>query len=89
MTTGLLRDTGEGGTRNTEYDGPGIRIGARICKEVYTKTETANQYIKITPGVCRGKPLIVGHRVTVANIVVWHECLGKGADELATDTNWR
>ena len=74
-------------TRNTTV--PGIRIGARICKEVYTKTETANQYIEITPGVCRGKPLIVGHRVTVANIVVWRECLGKGADELATDTNWR
>ena len=51
------------------------------------KTETANQHIKITPGVCGGKPRIAGHRITVANIVIWHERLGKSADEIATDYN--
>ena len=51
------------------------------------KTETANQHIKITPGMCGGKPRIAGHRITVANIVIWHERLGKSADEIATDYN--
>ena len=49
------------------------------------KTETANQHIEITPGVCGGKPRIAGHRITVANIVIWHERLGKSADEIATE----
>ena len=49
------------------------------------KTETANQHIEITPGVCGGKPRITGHRITVANIVIWHERLGKSADEIATE----
>ena len=45
----------------------------------------ANQYIEITPGVCGGKPRIAGHRITVANIVIWHERLGRSADEIATE----
>ena len=49
------------------------------------KAETANQHIEITPGVCGGKPRVTGHRITVANIVIWHERLGKSADEIATE----
>ena len=49
------------------------------------KTETANQHIEITPGVCGGKPRITGRRITVANIVIWHERLGKSPDEIATE----
>ena len=49
------------------------------------KTATANQHIEITPGVCGGKPRVAGHRITVANIVIWHERLGKSADEIATE----
>ena len=30
------------------------------------------QHIEITPGVAGGKPRIVGHRITVQNIVIWH-----------------
>ena len=47
--------------------------------------KTANQHIEITPGVCGGKPRVAGHRITVANIVIWHERLGKSADEIATE----
>jgi uncharacterized protein (DUF433 family) len=47
--------------------------------------KTANQHIEITPGVCGGKPRIAGHRITVANIVIWHERLGRSADEIATE----
>lgn len=43
------------------------------------------QHIETTPGVAGGKPRIAGHRITVQNIVVWHERMGMSADEIATD----
>ena len=48
-------------------------------------TETLNQHIEITLGISRGRPRIAGHRITVENIVIWHERLGKSADEIASD----
>ena len=47
--------------------------------------ETVTQHIAITPGVCAGKPRIAGRRITVANIAIWHERLGKSADDIATE----
>jgi uncharacterized protein (DUF433 family) len=44
-----------------------------------------NQHIEITPGVAGGKPRIRGHRITVQNIAIWHERLGKCADEIAEE----
>lgn len=41
-------------------------------------------HIEVTPGVCGGKPHIAGHRITVQDIVVWHERLGLDPDEIAT-----
>lgn len=43
------------------------------------------QHIEITPGVAGGKPRIAGHRITVQNIVLWHERMGMSADEIATE----
>jgi uncharacterized protein (DUF433 family) len=43
------------------------------------------QHIEITPGVAGGKPRIAGHRITVQNIVIWHERMGLSADEIATE----
>lgn len=48
-------------------------------------TRTLDQHIEIAPGVAGGKPRIAGHRITVQNIVVWHETLGKTADEIADE----
>ena len=48
-------------------------------------TKTLNQHIEITPGISSGKPRIAGHRITVENIVIWHERLGKSADEIANE----
>jgi uncharacterized protein (DUF433 family) len=42
-------------------------------------------HVEVTPGVAGGKPRVAGHRITVQNIVVWHERLGLSADEIATD----
>ncbi len=36
-------------------------------------------HIDITPDVCDGKPHIAGHRITVQNVVIWHERLGLNA----------
>lgn len=47
--------------------------------------DTIASHIEVTPGVAGGKPRITGHRITVQNIVIWHERLGLGADELATE----
>ena len=49
------------------------------------KPKTLDQHIEITPGVCGGKPRIAGHRITIRQIVVWHERLGHSADEIATE----
>ena len=42
------------------------------------------QHIEMTPGIAGGKPRIAGHRITVQNIVIWHERMGLDADEIAT-----
>ena len=47
--------------------------------------KTLDQHIEITPGVAGRKPRIAGHRITVQNIAVWHERLGKSVDEIAAE----
>lgn len=42
-------------------------------------------HIDISPDTCGGKPHIAGHRITVQDIVIWHERLGRTPDEIATD----
>jgi len=46
-------------------------------------TKSLDQRIVQTPGVCGGKPRIDGHRITVQNVAIWHERLGRSADEIA------
>lgn len=48
-------------------------------------TKTLDQHIETTPGICGGKPRIAGHRITVQQIVIWHDRMNKGADEIATE----
>jgi uncharacterized protein (DUF433 family) len=45
--------------------------------------DTVSAHIAITPGIAGGKPRIAGHRITVQNIVIWHERMGLSADEIA------
>lgn len=44
-----------------------------------------DEHIEVTPGVVGGKPRISGRRITVQNIVIWHERMGKSADEIAAE----
>jgi uncharacterized protein (DUF433 family) len=51
-------------------------------------TEIAlDRHIEVTPGVAGGKPHIAGHRITVQNVVIWHERMGLSADEIAAEYN--
>jgi uncharacterized protein (DUF433 family) len=40
------------------------------------------EYIAITPGHCGGKPHIVGHRIKVQHIAIWHERAGMTPAEI-------
>jgi uncharacterized protein (DUF433 family) len=48
-------------------------------------TRTLDEHIEVTPGIAGGKPRIAGHRITVPDIVIWHERLGRTADEIAAE----
>lgn len=43
-----------------------------------------SEHIEITQGICGGKPRIAGHRITVQNVVIWHERLGMSPDEIVS-----
>ena len=41
--------------------------------------------IESTPGLVWGQPHLAGTRFTVKQIAVWHEFMGLGADQIATE----
>jgi uncharacterized protein (DUF433 family) len=47
--------------------------------------DVLQQHIEVDPLIAGGKPRIAGHRITVQNVVIWHERLGKSADEIASE----
>ncbi len=48
-------------------------------------SQVLDRHIEITPEISGGKPRIAGHRITVQNIVVWHERFGKSVDEICSE----
>lgn len=47
--------------------------------------KTLDDHIEITPGVCGGEPRVAGHRITVRQIVTWHDRMGVSVDEIASE----
>ena len=47
--------------------------------------KTPDRHIAVTPAVAGGKPRIAGRRITVQDVAIWHERLGRSADEIAAD----
>ena len=43
---------------------------------------TGIEHITKSGGICGGRACIAGHRIRVADIVVWHEQRGYGPDEI-------
>lgn len=48
-------------------------------------TKVLDGHIEVTPGVSGGKPRIAGRRITVQNIVIWHDRMGMSVDEIAAE----
>ena len=46
---------------------------------------TLIRHIESRPGACGGKPCIVGTRIRVQDIYVWHELQGETPDEITSD----
>jgi uncharacterized protein (DUF433 family) len=42
-------------------------------------------HIVTTPGVRGGKPRIAGHRITVADVAIWHERMGMSPDKIVSE----
>ncbi len=40
------------------------------------------EYIAIKPGFCGGKPHILGHRIKVQHVAIWHERMGMTPEEI-------
>ncbi len=47
--------------------------------------KTLDGHIDLRPGIAGGKPRIAGHRISVDDIAVWHERMGKTPDEIAAE----
>jgi len=41
-----------------------------------------SEHIEITDGICGGRPRIVGHRIKVQDVAVWHEEMGLSPREI-------
>lgn len=41
-----------------------------------------SEHIGVKPGYCGGKPHILGHRIKVEHVVVWHERMGMSPTEI-------
>lgn len=48
-------------------------------------TKSLDEHIETTPGIVGGKPRIAGRRITVQDVAIWHERLGRSVDEIASD----
>lgn len=48
-------------------------------------SRTLDDHIELTPSTVGGKPHIRGRRIAVQDIAIWHERLGKSADEIAAE----
>jgi uncharacterized protein (DUF433 family) len=50
-------------------------------------TKSLDRHIIATPGTLGGKARIAGRRISVEDIAIWHDRLGKSVDEICADYN--
>ena len=48
-------------------------------------TRSLDEHIEVTPGVCSGKQRIAANRITVQNIVICHDRMGRSPEEIAVE----
>ena len=44
--------------------------------------DSVSEYIGVRPGYCGGEPHILGHRIKVRHVAVWHEQMGMSPAEI-------
>jgi uncharacterized protein (DUF433 family) len=44
-----------------------------------------DRHIESTPEIAGGKPRVSGRRITVQDIAIWHQRLGKSVDEICAE----
>jgi uncharacterized protein (DUF433 family) len=49
---------------------------------VATVLPVIGEYIAVKPGFCGGKPHVIGHRIKVQHVAVWHERTGMTPEEI-------
>ncbi len=58
----------------------------KTMENLTTASETVipviGEYIAIKPGFCGGKPHILGHRIKVQHVAIWHERMGMTPEEI-------
>ena len=47
--------------------------------------KTLDQHIELASTAAGPRARIAGHRISVADVVIWHERLGRSPDEIAAD----
>lgn len=47
--------------------------------------KTLDAHIEVTPGVVGGRPRIAGRRIAVQQVALWHERIGRSAEEIAAE----
>jgi uncharacterized protein (DUF433 family) len=45
----------------------------------------AHEHIVLTPGTCGGRARIDGTRIRVQDVMIWHERLGRSAEQIVRD----
>jgi uncharacterized protein (DUF433 family) len=50
-----------------------------------TMRSLSQEHIVSTPDTCGGKPRIVGHRIRVQDVVLWHETMGMSPEEVVSE----
>ena len=50
-----------------------------------TSSRFSREHIAVRPGYCGGKPHIAGHRIKVQHIAIWHERMGRTAEEIVAE----
>src|SRR5580693_1854022 len=80
-TTPVARGSGPGYDNNMK---PTLPIPADLSTPLPATVPPDRLRIVSTPGTCGGRPRIDGHRITVADVAIWHERMGLSPDEIVS-----
>jgi uncharacterized protein (DUF433 family) len=67
----------------TTVDNAAAAISKKAYIEISGSSSVARARIVQTPHILGGKPRIAGHRISVQDIVIWHEHMGLSSDTIA------